>query len=317
MEEQGSHAAPVRGTQTFVYTLSACWKRPSLTVLEVLWRWVYGAPASAAVVYEGLRVVRETPVNLAALERVSILDPMGATATLAQTASVLMPPVLHVTEWLAPLLAMAWVLVSSLGRTAVLRRMDAELHARPGTLMVLQALRAVALAGSFAVWFLCLRAAGEYAVNRPIAAGQEPSLVLYSALAIVTTLGLFTLWAVVSWALSVAPLLAMQHNLGAGASLAAAFRLGPVRSKLIEINLVMGIVKIALIVLAMVASACPLPFESVASPYFMQWWYAGVTVVYLIASDFFHVVQLMYYLGMWKVYDAGAGSGIDASVSAA
>ena len=97
---------------------------------------------------------------------------------------------------------------------------------------------------------------------------------LYCAIAIVTTLGMFTLWAVVSWALSVAPLLAMLRNLGAGASLAAAFRLGPLRSKLVEINLVMGIVKIALIVLAMVFSACPLPFESVATPGFMLRWYA-------------------------------------------
>ena len=122
---------------------------------------------------------------------------------------------------------------------------------------------------------------------------------------IVTTLGLFTLWAVASWALSVAPLLAMRRDLGAGASLAAAFRLGPVRSKLVEINLVMGIVKIALIVLAMVLSACPLPFESVATPEFMTWWYAAVTVLYLVASDFFHVVRLVSYLELWKAYDTG------------
>jgi len=95
----------------------------------------------------------------------------------------------------------------------------------------------------------------------------------------------------------------MLRDLGPGASLAAAFRLGPVRSKLVEINLVMGIVKIALIVLAIVFSSCPLPFESVATPNFMAWWYAGVTVLYLVASDFFHVAGLVAYLKMWKAYD--------------
>jgi hypothetical protein len=65
----------------------------------------------------------------------------------------------------------------------------------------------------------------------------------------------------------------------------------------------MGIVKIALIVLALVFSACPLPFESVATPAFMAWWYVGVTVIYLIASDFFHVVHLVAYLQLWQVYD--------------
>jgi hypothetical protein len=97
----------------------------------------------------------------------------------------------------------------------------------------------------------------------------------------------------------------MRDNLGAAASLAAAFRLGPLRPRLVEINLVMGIVKIALIVLAMVASASPLPFESVATPQFMACWYAVVTVLYLIASDFFHVVRLVAYLELWKSYNPG------------
>ena len=297
---------PVRGTQSFVHMMSACWKRPSLTALEVLWRWAFGIPAAAVVAYEALYVLRETPVDVAALKRMSVLDPMNGAATLAQTAGVLMPAVERVAEWLLPLLLVVWVIVSSIGRVAVLRRVDAQLHARPGTLMVLQTARMVALVCSFAVWFACLRAAAQFAVNEPIAAGQEPNLVLYSALTIVATLGMFTFWAIVSWALSVAPLLAMLHNLGARASLAAAFRLGPLRSKLVEINLVMGIVKIALIVLAMVFSACPLPFESVVTPDFMLRWYALVTVLYLVASDFFHVVHLVSYLELWKVYDRDA-----------
>lgn len=297
------NSAPVRGTQSFVHTLTTCWKRPSLTALEVLWRWVFGAPAAALVAYEGLGVWRATPVDVAALRQMSVLDPMSAAATLMQATALLMPPTLRVAEWLVPLLLAGWIIVSSLGRVAVLRRVDARLHARPGTLMVLQAVRMTALVGSFVLWFTSLRVDARIALDGPIAAGQEPNLVLYCALAIVTTLGLFTLWALGSWALSVAPLLAMLENLGAGASLAAAFRLGPLRSKLVEINLVMGIVKIALIVLVMVFSACPLPFESVATPQFMAWWYAGVTVLYLIASDFFHVACLMAYLELWRAYD--------------
>jgi len=306
VETLSSRTAPVRGTQSFVHTLAACWKRPSLTSLEVAWRWVFGVPAAGLIWYEAMRILGETPVDFDALQRMSILDPMSAAETLSQTTRELMPAVLRVAEWLGPLLLAAWVVVSSVGRTIVLRRVDGALHARTGTLMVLQAARMAALAGSFAAWFECLQAAGRYALNGPMSAGQEPNLVVYCAIVIVTTLGMFTLWAVVSWVLSVAPLLAMLRNLGAGASLAAAFRLGPVRGKLVEINLVMGIVKIALIVLAIVFSACPLPFESVATPDFMVRWYGVVTVWYLIASDFFHVVRLVSYLELWKAYDGGA-----------
>jgi len=298
-------AAPVRGTQSFVKTLAVCWKRPSLTALEVLWRWAFGAPALVLVVYQALCIWRDAHVDTTALRRMSLLDPMSTATTLAQVGTQLLPLALHVAEWLVPLLLVAWVIVSSLGRIAVLRRVDAKLHARPGTLMLLQAARIAALAGGFALWFECLRAAAEVALTAPIALGSEPNLVLYCTLVIGATLGLFTLWAVSSWALSVAPLLAMLHNQGAGTSLTAAFRLGPLRSKLIEINLVMGIVKIALIVLAMVLSASPLPFENVATPQFMIWWYAGVTVLYLLASDFFHVARLVAYLELWRSCDHG------------
>ncbi len=296
----------IRGTQSFVETLSTVWRRPGLTALEVAWRWVFGAPAAALIAYEGLRVVRESAVNVAALKGLSLLDPSATAVTLADASAVLTPVALREGVWLAPLLLVAWVVMSSVGRTVVLRRVDGRLHARVRTLMVLQAVRTVALAGSFVVWFLCLRGAAAVAVNGPIAAGQDPNLVEYFALVIVATLALFVLWAVVSWALSVAPLLAMLRDLGARQSLAAAWKLGPVRSKLVEINLVMGIVKIALIVLAMVLSASPLPFESVATPEFMTWWYGLATVLYFLASDLFHVVRLASYLEMLRAYDGAA-----------
>jgi hypothetical protein len=296
-------AGNVRGTQSFVHTLSACWKRPSLTALEVLWRWLYGIPALLVLRYEGLKILQETPVDWVALRGMTVLDPMGATTTLAKAMMALLPPVLSVALWLAPLLVVVWVVVSAVGRTVVMRRVDGRLHARLGTLIVLQAIRVVALLGSFLVWFWGMEWAAGVTVTGPIAAGGEPNLVGYFALAIVGTLGLFMLWAVVSWALSVAPLLAMLRGLGVWGSLAAAFRLGPVRSKLVEINLVMGIVKIALIVLALVFSASPLPFESVTTPEFLFWWWLLVTGVYFVASDFFHVARQVAYLQLWRAYE--------------
>jgi hypothetical protein len=296
-------AGTVRGTQSFVHTLSECWRRPSLTALEVLWRWMYGIPALLVLRYEGLRILQETSVDYAALRSMTVLDPMAAAGTVAKALMALLPPVLSVALWLAPLLVVVWVVVSSVGRTVVMRRVDGRLHARLGTLIVLQSMRVVALLGSFLVWFWGMEWAAGVMVTGPIASGSEPNLVGYFALVIVGTLGLFTLWAAVSWALAVAPLLAMLRGLGVGGSLAAAFRVGPLRSKLVEINLVMGIVKIALIVLALVFSASPLPFESVTTPEFLFWWWVVVTGVYFVASDFFHVARQVAYLQLWRAYE--------------
>ena len=296
-------AGTVRGTQSFVHTLSECWGRPSLTALEVLWRWLFGIPALLLVWHEAVKILNATPVDIEALRRMTVVDPMDAAETLAQALTVLLPPIWKIAVWLVPLLLVGWVVVSSVGRTVVLRRVDSRLHARPMTLMVLQALRMVVLGGSFAVWFLCVRWVGSETILGPLSVGGEPNLVGYFALVIVATLGLFTLWAMVSWVLSVAPLLAMLRGSGVGESLAAAFRLGPLKGKLVEINLVMGIVKIALIVLAMVFSATPLPFENVTTPEFLMRWWIGVTVLYLVASDFFHVARLVAYLELWRAYE--------------
>ena len=296
----GAAGTNERVTQSFVGTLSWCWRRPLLTAIEVLWRWVYGVPVLLLLRYEAERIFLATPLDYAALREMTLLDPMRSSMTLAKAMLLLAPPLWAVAVWLVPVLLVSWVVVSSLGRTLVLKRVDAQLHARPGTLMILQAIRLAALCGSLAVWLWSLQAAAEVAISGPLSRGVEPSLVLYFALAIASTLGLFTLWAVGSWGFAVAPLLAMLRGWGVQRSLAAAFRVGPLKIKLVEINLVMGIIKIALIVLAMVFSASPLPFETVASRDFLQWWWAGVALLYIVASDFFHVARLVAYLELWR-----------------
>lgn len=292
--------APVRGTQSLVHTLSWCWRRPRLTAFEVLWRWACGVPVLLLVAHTVSRIVSSVPLNRAALASMSFLDPVTAATTLAQAAALLMPPLIAAVRWLGPLAALIWVVGSALGRTAVLRRADSTLHARPGTLVLLNAFRLGALVATFGVWFAAIRLAAQLTIDRPIESGAQPELVPYCAIAIVATLTLFSVWAVGSWSLSAAPLLAMRRDLGTRQALRAAVRLGPLRSKLVEINLVMGIIKIALIVLAMVLSSCPLPFEEIATPRFLTWWYLLTTVLYLIASDFFHVVQLVAYLNLWN-----------------
>jgi hypothetical protein len=293
----------VRGTQSFVHTLSECWRRPSLTALEVGWRWAFGIPTLLLLRKIGTRILAETPLNMAALRAMTVTNPLKASETLAEAMAALLPPVSKVAIWLTPLLVFVWVIWSSLGRTVVLRRVDPGLHLRPLTLMALQALRMVALGGSFVVWFLCVSWAAQVTVTDPLSQGREPNLVGYFALAIIATLGLFTLWAVMSWVLSIAPLLAMLRGSGAGASLRAGLHLGPLKGKLVEINLVMGIVKIALMVLALVFSATPLPFESVATPEFLLCWWIGVALLYFVGSDFFHVARLVGYLRLWRAYE--------------
>ena len=62
----------------------------------------------------------------------------------------------------------------------------------------------------------------------------------------------------------------------------------------------LGIVKLALIVLAMVFSAIPLPFEAQMSGHALYLWWAAVGVWYLAASDFFQVARLAAFVEFWQ-----------------
>lgn len=310
-------AGTVRGTQSLVHTMRRCWKHPAWTLQEVLWRWLVGIPELLVVGWYVRRILAAHTRGTFDLTQLGLdskllgdpvgtaaADPLGAAAKWMGAVSALLPDMLHVAVWLAPLMLMAWIGASAIGRSVVFRRVDPKLTVQPATFFLLQLSRMLALMGCFLLWFIGLHRVVATAITAPISAGGEPNLVLYFALNIILTLGLFTLWAVVSWVFSIAPLLAMVRNQSAPASLVAAFHVGALRSKLVEMNLVLGIVKIALLILAVVFSATPLPFESVTTQEFLVWWWMAVSVLYLVACDFFHVVRMVGYLELWRAYSA-------------
>ena len=290
----------VRGTQSFVGVMTAVFKRPSLTGIELLWRWTFAVLALGSV-----WIFAHDAVMVWAM-KVPNLGPSLVRGRVVARGTT------DVLQNLWPLLGVlgAWAVFAGLGRGWVLRRWDRTLKARRGAVIVLEALRAYLYAGLVVLWFLLLVAIARTNVWTPLDRGLEPTYVSGFAMVVVITLLLFVVWATSSWILRIAAVLAMAHELGPFASLRAALRLGPLRAKLIEINLVMGIVKVALIVLAIVFSACPLPFEGVESQTFLAWWWMGVAVLFLVASDYFHVVRAAAYEALYRTHER---AGLDAS----
>ena len=293
-----------RTTQGFVANLSWVRSRPLLTLIEVTWRWIFGVPALLLIYREAMQVFAAAPWRATGVEDVTVnqllTDPMGASTTIAEFAQVIGPGLYHVALWLAPLLLLAWAVVSGIGRTLLLKRMDSTLQPHAGTLMLLQLLRVLPLALSFALWWAGVHALARWTILQPIAAGGEPAMMAYVGGVIALSLGLFVIMAAAGWIFSLAPLLSAIRNEGPAASLRDSLRVGRMRGGLVEINLVLGIVKIALLVLALVFSACPLPFQSVVTDEFLFWWNCVVAVWYFLASDFFHVARVSGYLRLWQ-----------------
>ncbi len=103
--------------------------------------------------------------------------------------------------------------------------------------------------------------------------------------------------------MTIAPLLVLLERRSAGAAFAESFKLGKgFTSKLMEINLVMGIVKLMLIVLAMVFSAAPLPFSDQLGPDAMHVVWTLSVLFFLVASDYFQVVRLKSFIEFWRTF---------------
>ncbi|MES2393601.1 MAG: hypothetical protein V4555_18330, partial [Acidobacteriota bacterium] len=209
-----------------------------------------------------------------------------------------------------------WAMVSGVGRGWLWPRIDSRVKARRGTLIALAVMRVVEWAALIGVWVFALVKTWVVMVQGPSARGEYPSYVPGFAIVLFVTLGLFMLWCVTSWVFRLAAVLAGAKGLGVVGSLRAAWGSGAVRGKLIEINLVMGIVKVALVVLAMVFLACPLPFSAVETQAFLTCWWCGVGLLWVVASDYFHVVRAAAYVTLWRAYDFSletAAPGVEAA----
>jgi hypothetical protein len=287
----------VRGTQSLVHLCAYCWEHPSLLGWELVWRWGFGVPAAAILYHQAVRITASVSLNQESLSRLSLSDPLAAGQQLTAAAAVLAPLLLRTALWLGPLLAVAWAVASGLGRSAVLRRLDPAMRPARLTLILLQVLRIAALAAVCAGWYRAL----VWAANITLSSA-DPNLVAWSAWVICFSLGVFVLWALLGWIFSIAPLLAMLQGTGVFRSLANSLRLGPLTAKLVEVNLVLGIVRLALAVLALVFSAIPLPFEADMSGTGLYLWWALVTLLYLVAGDFFQVARLAAFVQFWRLY---------------
>ena len=298
-------AAPLRGTQSLVGQMGWVFDRPSLTALEVAWRWVFGIPFLTLSWMLTLSILS----NLSKMEMLSpdltLIDtqnPWVAAQQLARLGSITQPHVIETALWFLPLAALVWVIVSGVGRGLLLKHMVPSVHFRPAAMIVLQAAWLALFAATYWGWLRSM----EWAAATHIAIAGEPDLIGYSMWVIFLSLGFFTAWALLSWPFAIAPVLMLLEDCGPTQALARSLQLGkPFASKLVEINLVMGIVKLALFVVAMVLSAAPLPFSDQLGADTLHWITAAAAIFYFVGSDYFQVVRLKGFVEFWKMFRGG------------
>jgi hypothetical protein len=298
---------PVRGTQLLVEHMSSVLRRPALVAIEIAWRWLFGVPFLLVCAHQIQKILAAYPLDASGFTTIDAQNPWVATTQLAGVFSFYEPHVAAVARWLLPAAAIAWIAVSGVGRAFLLSRLLSATPTRrpfrPFAMMFLQAIWLCLFAVVFWGWFRTMQWVAATHIN--IAGG--PDLVGFAIWAIFLSLGFFTAWALVSWTATVAPLLALLEQRSAPVALAATMALGkPFTSKLAEINFVLGIVKLALLVVAMVLSSAPLPFSDELGSGAMHLVYGASAVFFLVSNDFFQVVRLKAFFEFWKVLRASA-----------
>jgi hypothetical protein len=289
----------VRGTQLLVEHMSQVFKQPSLLFIEIGWRWLVGIPILMLASRQAHQILAAYSLDSSGFNSIDSQNPWLAAVQIAAVWNYYAPHIAAVLSWFVPAAALAWVVVSAIGRNLLLRRMESRLRFRPIAFVALQALWVILLAVTFWAWFRAM----QWAAAAHISVNGGPDLVGYSIWAIFLTLGFFAGWALISWAFSVAPLIMLLERRSALSALGSSFRLGKAfTSKLAEINLVMGIVKLALMVLAMVFSAAPLPFSDELGPSALHYVTAGSLVFYVLANDYFQVVRVKAFVAFWHIF---------------
>ena len=290
---------PLRGTQSAVGQLAWVIKRPSLTGLEIAWRWAFGAPLLYVCYLQTLKIFAAVPPETAGLDSLDIANPWLSAVKIGAAWTMYQPSVVHVLRWLGPIAAVAWIVFSAVGRNLVLKRMEPRLAFRPLAMIALQTAWLGVLVLTLWGWWTCI----NWAAARDVGNGSNPDLVAYFGWVIFLSIAFFGIWALVSWAVTMAPMLMLLECRSIASAVRQSVRLGkPFTSKLVEINLVMGIVTLSLVVLAMVFSSVLLPFtdEIGISALHVDW--MVVSVCYLIASDYFQVVRLKQFVEFWRVF---------------
>jgi len=123
--------APLRGTQSLVGQMGWVFERPSLTVIEVAWRWLFGIPFLLVCWMQAQRILTALPLESTGLNVIVAQNPWVAAVQLARAWALYQPHLAAVLRWLLPLAALGWVVVSGLGRSLVLMRLQANLEVNP------------------------------------------------------------------------------------------------------------------------------------------------------------------------------------------
>jgi hypothetical protein len=298
----------------------AAFRRPSLTLAEIAWRWSVGAVAGALLFFWLIEYLDTLPVTSVDETLLSTRQPLLVGRALAHILRGSLNRAMLAVLFAAIALSFLWIIVASIGRAATVRalldyfRKDAasssstEAAQSPGSrlgssrlssMIGLSFLRA-ALALAAMLAFVGAAILASFASSR---ATPQPGLVFILFLLLA---GLICIvWPMLNWLLSLASIFAVRDGEDTLGALSAAVSFSQERSgPVFAVGTWTGLAHLVVFVGASTLAALPLAFLQVAPIRLVIAGIILVTLAYFAVVDWLYMVRLAGYVCIAEMPDA-------------
>jgi hypothetical protein len=272
------------------YGFGAIRRDPALLLVEILWRWCFGA--FALLLFLGFLVMRPEVVAAGDTSAWSSQDPLLMAQALLRLLTGLGGKPLAVAIVLLLAATVIWTLLGAAGRTFTLNRLERS-GIRFRSILALQGLRAVFL------WLAGIALTKTIALDARLAGhGVKPDIFLYSALAVWSVILIGVLWAVVNWNLSLAAVCCAKNAGDFDRSIRQALALDRSHSgDLLGVSLVFALWRWIVLAIAFVLWFLPSSKMATAPRAYFAWFVATM-LAYFAASDYLYIARMAGYLAI-------------------
>jgi len=277
---------------------------PSLGLAEIAWRWSFGLAVGALLTLSLREYLATLPVTAREMFLLRTRQPALILQALSRILEGSAPRAVAALIVLLLGLTLAWILLASVGRSAILKTLFEYFQersgkpgtSRPGSLVHLNFLRAAvtiaALAASFGALFLSAAASSN--------TDPSPGSVLLIFYMLMLFIGLA--WVVLNWFLSLAAIFIVGRGQETFGALRAAADLCWTRPLSVTAAAIwFGLAHALAFVVATSAAAVPLAFAEVLPAGVILGGLLLVTLLYFAAVDFLYIGRLAAYVSMLEV----------------
>lgn len=265
-------------------------KEPSLLVIEIVWRWTFGAVAICLIAFAFVRLQHAIVVTPEEESLLASLSPVIAAQVLAGILSRALPFAIRLAAVVVPALLLLWTIAASVGRAVILSRLAGAPRTNWSGVLGTHALRALSFVG-LAGGYVTASFAAAFLTNP-----ENPNLLVVALVFLLFFGVVVAIWIWVHWVFSLATIYPVIEGSGTFSAVRSALRLLRTNSKeLAGIATANGTARSVVALFFTIIGLLPLPLYRVA-PATLMAIEVVIALIYCVVSDWMLLGRLAGYL---------------------